>query len=62
MSIESIQSDMFTYYCDFCFTLGLCDALPLIFLGTPRVSKEWLRTLMALYKKHFRGEIIKVKS
>lgn len=29
-------------------TFGFCEALPLTFFGTPRVSKEWLRTLMAL--------------
>lgn len=31
-------------------TFGFCGAPPLIFLGAPSMSKEWLRTLIALYK------------
>lgn len=35
-------------------TFGRCNALPLIFFGAPSVSKEWLRTRMALYTDIFR--------
>lgn len=49
-----LHSKLFLSFFFFSFTLAFCDVLLAFFLGTPRFSKEWLRTLMALWYRRQR--------